>query len=266
MYLTDLNESARAKLAEVQALGYTVGENGLIADPGKFESEPFATPLLWQIGLEGFADTDESGVYEFEMSPTELADYGLDYGFGTKPLNGKTFYVQLSESDQGFVTLYMSQQSIAEMNGDYDDSDDPNNMESWYESLGARYAPELDYIYPLPFDESAYLAARAAYDAGTHDNNMTSAIELYEWKRDKPDSYFLYIDEKSQRATTWTGDTLGRVVFSGSPYYTGKRKNMFRSKRQSITVYGTNGVTYYGTYFVSSGDYARIRAYKNQSR
>lgn len=123
MYLSDLNESARTKLAEVQALGYTVGENGLIADPGKFESEPFAAPLLWQIGLEGFSDTDESGVYEFEMSPAELADYGLDYGFGTKPLNGKTFYVQLSESDQGFVTLYMSQQSIAEMNGDSDDDE-----------------------------------------------------------------------------------------------------------------------------------------------
>lgn len=149
MYLTDLNESARAKLAEVQALGYTVDDYGLIADPGKFESEPFATPLLWQIGLEGFADTDESdeyqNCYEFEMSPAELADYGLDYGFDTKPLNGKTFYAQLSESDQGFVTLYMSQQSIAEMNGDDDDSDDPEPTPPNF-----FYTPELRFIYPQP--------------------------------------------------------------------------------------------------------------------
>lgn len=123
---------------------------------------------------------------------------------------------------------------------------------------------ELNYIYPLPFDESAYLAARAAYDNGTHDNNMTSAIELYEWKHNPPQHYALYLSlgEKNirvGRATTWTGDLLGRAVFDHKSY------SPVGGVFWAVTVYGSNGVRYYGRWFYQSGDVAIIHAHKNQN-
>ena len=87
-------------------------------------------------------------------------------------------------------------------------------------------------------------------------NELRSKIETYEFMQDKPDRYFIYIDEKENVATTWTGDKLGIVHF-GKEY----RSNM-NDKRINIDVIGINGIKYHGTYFKSSGDYARIKAYK----
>ena len=89
-------------------------------------------------------------------------------------------------------------------------------------------------------------------------NNDISKIEVYEWLRDKPEKYFLYIDEKTWTATTFTGDKLGKV-FHGKKY-----RDNFGGIRMSITIYGTNKIKYYGTYYMSSGNYARIKAYSNQ--
>lgn len=76
-------------------------------------------------------------------------------------------------------------------------------------------------------------------------NEERSAVEQYYWHADKPEKYFLYINEAMKTATTWTGD-MG-------------------DKRIAITVYGNNGVNYYGTFYKSAGDYARVKAMK-QSR
>lgn len=54
------------------------------------------------------------------------------------------------------------------------------------------------------------------------------------------------------------GDKLGDVTF-GREYKTPTRGH-FPSVRVPITVRGINGVTYHGTYFKSSGDYARVKA------
>lgn len=87
-------------------------------------------------------------------------------------------------------------------------------------------------------------------------NDEITQIEVFEWHLFKPEVYFLYIDEKDKFATTWTGVYLGKVLGNLSA----------RKDRIGITVFGSNGVIYHGMYYKSSGDYARIYAYKDQAK
>lgn len=89
-------------------------------------------------------------------------------------------------------------------------------------------------------------------------NEERSAVEVYEFVTNPPDKYFLYINCTKRIATTWTGDKLGDVSF-GSEY-----RDNFGGKRVPITVYAINGKRYHGTYYKSSGDYARIKLAKGQ--
>jgi len=91
-------------------------------------------------------------------------------------------------------------------------------------------------------------------------NEERSAVEVYEFVMTPPEKYFLYINRTKREATTWTGDKLGTVGF-GREY-----RDNFGGRRVPVTVYGINGCKYYGTYFVSSGDYARIRMASSPSR
>ena len=88
-------------------------------------------------------------------------------------------------------------------------------------------------------------------------NEERSALEVFEFVTNPPDKYFLYISEKNRTATTWTGDLLGHVSF-GREY-----RDSFGGKRVPITVRVINGHTYHGTYFKSSGNYARIKKAKS---
>lgn len=92
------------------------------------------------------------------------------------------------------------------------------------------------------------------------DNNLRSKIEVWEFMHEKPQSYLVYVSTDKKEATTWTGDFLGDVHF-GNEY----RSNM-GDKRQPIDVFGVNGIKYHGTFFKSSGDYARLKAYKHQTK
>jgi len=83
-------------------------------------------------------------------------------------------------------------------------------------------------------------------------------IELYEWVHYPPNKYFIYINEKDRKATTWNGEKLGDIGLS-YPY-----KDNFGGTRINISVYGNNGVVYYGTYYKSAGFYAIIKAHKGQ--
>lgn len=87
-------------------------------------------------------------------------------------------------------------------------------------------------------------------------NELRSSVEVYEFVNNPPESYFLYINEKTKEATTWTGQKLGSVFF-GSVY----RSNI-GDKRINITVQAINGITYHGTFYKSAGDYARIKKAK----
>lgn len=91
------------------------------------------------------------------------------------------------------------------------------------------------------------------------DNNLRGQIELYEFKNDAPNKYFVYINEDKRIATTWTGESLGKVYF-GSPY-----RSNFGDKRIRIELFAINGKKYFGTYYKSSGDYARIKLSKKQN-
>lgn len=97
-------------------------------------------------------------------------------------------------------------------------------------------------------------------------NAERSAREVAEWLKDPPESYFLYVrdinDSDGRRApvvTTWTGDVLGTITGWGATWV----DNM-GSTRRTLYVHGTNGVDYWGTYFKSAGDYARIKAHRHQ--
>ncbi len=63
-------------------------------------------------------------------------------------------------------------------------------------------------------------------------NEERSALEVFEFCQTPPDKYFLYIREKDHTAP--------------------------------VTVRAINGHTYHGTYFKSSGDFARIRQSKKK--
>lgn len=52
---------------------YDVSATGVITTPGKFEGEPAWVALLWEMGLEGFYDAEEDGVYYFDID-AELAE------------------------------------------------------------------------------------------------------------------------------------------------------------------------------------------------
>ncbi|MFA5431131.1 MAG: hypothetical protein WC329_08235 [Candidatus Omnitrophota bacterium] len=89
-------------------------------------------------------------------------------------------------------------------------------------------------------------------------NDDRSACEVWEWKHDPPDKYFLYVSEEKQDAHTWIGQSLGLCRFGR------EWRDNFGGTRRSVTVYGNNGVKYFGIYFKSSGDYAVIRKAKRQ--
>jgi hypothetical protein len=90
-------------------------------------------------------------------------------------------------------------------------------------------------------------------------NEERSALEVFEFCQTPPDKYFLYIREKDHTATTWTGDALGEVSFGR------EWRDSFGGRRVPVTIRAINGHTYHGTYFKSSGDFARIRQSKRKA-
>jgi hypothetical protein len=68
--------------------------DGIILTPGKFEGEPVYVPVFWARGLEGFADLDEDGVFAFEITNEDTAEFPELEGINT---------LALEESESGFV-------------------------------------------------------------------------------------------------------------------------------------------------------------------
>lgn len=86
-------------------------------------------------------------------------------------------------------------------------------------------------------------------------NDERSAVEVYDFILHPPVKYFLYIKVLNVwqgTANTWTGDYLGNVGF-GRSY-----RSIFGDTRVPITLLAVNGKRYYGTYYKSAGDHARI--------
>jgi hypothetical protein len=100
-------------------------------------------------------------------------------------------------------------------------------------------------------------------------NEERSAVECFEWLTNPPQRYFIYVTRpkvaqgctlgfKRTTVTTWTGDVLGQAHLGG------KFESNFGDERYSITITGTNGKKYHGTYYAGAGDYARIKLSKKQ--
>lgn len=87
-------------------------------------------------------------------------------------------------------------------------------------------------------------------------NDERSAIEVFEFVTNPPESCALYIDEAKAIATTWTGDKLGTVTFGHA--FT----DNFGGRRVPVSIRAINGRNYSGTYYKSAGDYARVRMLK----
>jgi hypothetical protein len=73
---------------------------GRITSPGKFESEPIFAPYYWQMGLEGFSDSDNGNAYGFRFKAND-PDFALWPEL--KQWLGRKRTMKLIESDTGFV-------------------------------------------------------------------------------------------------------------------------------------------------------------------
>jgi hypothetical protein len=73
--------------------------NGRITRPGKFEGEMIYLPYYYDVGLNGFADSDENAndysVWRFRVDEEERQEF---------PELGLKTWVSLIEGDSGFVT------------------------------------------------------------------------------------------------------------------------------------------------------------------
>lgn len=81
---------------------YTILD-GRIVSPGKFEGEPIFAPYYWDIGLSGFADSDNGKVYGFRFTNS-----GDDFKLWPelKEWLGRKRSMKLWEDSQGFVHCY----------------------------------------------------------------------------------------------------------------------------------------------------------------
>ena len=107
-------------------------------------------------------------------------------------------------------------------------------------------------------------------------NEETSALEVFEFLRDKPADYFAYVKlpdgwetrDANGRGkygklygatgslTTWTGDNLGTIQF-GRAF-----QDNFGGTRVPISCKAITGDLYHGYYYASAGDYARLKKAK----
>jgi hypothetical protein len=92
-----------------------------------------------------------------------------------------------------------------------------------------------------------------------------SELEVAWWKECKPQKHLAYVkrlgvNDNRGILTTWLGDELGTIRFGR------KYRCLFGDTRVSIDVEGNNGISYYGTYYESSGDIARIYRRKTKKR
>lgn len=113
---------------------------------------------------------------------------------------------------------------------------------------------------------AAWLGSRTSYKEeevpeGCHSlhNEASSLCEVYRVFHEKPRRLFAYVNVEKRQVITWCGDVLGIATLG--PVYEVPAFGR-PSKRQSITLSCMNGLTYYGTYYTSSGDYCRLTAKK----
>ncbi len=90
-------------------------------------------------------------------------------------------------------------------------------------------------------------------------NEEMSRLEIYEFVTAPPERYFLYVQETTKKATTFMGDVLGDITL-GRRYKAPSFGSAYTaSERVPVSIRAINGYTYSGTYYASSGSYARVK-------
>lgn len=100
---------------------YNPDSDGIIRQPGKFESEMLYVPYFWDMSLEGGAEYDFGRTQFFKIDETDRANF---------PELGSYYGIGLEETSQGFVNsiLYYTEREFkdnvrwAEMNWASEDS------------------------------------------------------------------------------------------------------------------------------------------------
>ena len=102
-------------------------------------------------------------------------------------------------------------------------------------------------------------AKSPGYDVGEQ-NRKTSATEVSRFRHGMEQHWFAYMSSDKERVTTWVGDALARITWLGAEYKCPAFG--WPSTRQNFRARGIDGRDWYGTYYVSSGDYVRMHACK----
>lgn len=111
----------------------------------------------------------------------------------------------------------------------------------------------------------SYYPSDVPKNVGRVTNEMRSQVQTYEFLQNAPETYFVYVRrnvigpglvDRKVEVTTWAGQILGYGRL-------GHRYKCGLSQRYPIWFTAINGVKYRGIYYVSAGDYARVRKVKN---
>jgi len=127
--------------------------------------------------------------------------------------------------------------------------------------LRERYARHAAFVNTKRIGRSGWVSYReeeVPADAKFSNEEMTT-LEVYDFLNSPPDRYYLYVHSERGVATNFTGTVLGRIQLG--PVYEVPAFGR-PSVRQSIHIWAINGREYFGTYYRSSGDYARVKVKK----
>jgi hypothetical protein len=127
-----------------------------------------------------------------------------------------------------------------------------------YQAFQARYDAYHAARLALCASPNVTTAAEAALLPLPLTHDETSSLEVYRFEHEPPMRKLVYIDRPGRKATTWTGEYLGTVIF-GAAY-----RNNMGDVRVPIDLQARNGRRYYGVYFQSAGDYATVSQYRRQ--
>lgn len=94
-------------------------------------------------------------------------------------------------------------------------------------------------------------------------NRRTSQREVECFKLGMKQRWFAYMGKDCTHITTWVGDVLAEVTWLGDPYKC-PAFGGFGSTRVNFRARGIDGRNWYGTFYLSSGDYVRMQACKEK--
>ena len=127
-------------------------------------------------------------------------------------------------------------------------------LKAQYDHYHAERARQYPRKNGITVEEQATLPAPVS-------NEDISAMEVYEFKANPPDSYTLYVEETGHFVTTWMGDVLGIIRDYGRVF-----RSNFGDKRQYLTIAAINGRTYGGFFCtgVTTGTCMNVKALKSR--